>query len=349
MIVACREISVISDPENTGVNETVNNVCAEAENFCYEFVRGPYLDVSGRNYYDMTAFDPDPVPENFYVGFLNQPHVQAAMGVPLNWTQSSSAVSTAFRSIGDYVRPGWIEDLAYLLERGIKVTLAYGDRDYACNWIGGEVVSLAINYTGSEGFRSAGYAPIHANDSYVGGLVRQYGNLSFSRVFQAGHEIPYYQPETSYRIFMRALFNKDISTGEEDTYTDGEAYSSEGSPDTWAYKNELPPQPTHFCYSLAPETCSEEQIESLEDGTAVVRNWIVVDQNSTALFPDVVGNETSGASGGISNGTTSGGSDGGSASDSAVPPAQTGNDASILQPKWMLCLTGIAGFLALIW
>lgn len=50
------------------------------------------------------------------------------MGVPLNWTQSSGTVSTAFRSIGDYVRPGWIDDLAYLLERGIKVTLAFGGK-----------------------------------------------------------------------------------------------------------------------------------------------------------------------------------------------------------------------------
>lgn len=33
--------------------------------------------------------------------------------------------------------------------------------------IGGEALSLAINYTGSEGFRSAGYAEIQANDSYV--------------------------------------------------------------------------------------------------------------------------------------------------------------------------------------
>lgn len=240
MIADCREISVIYDPENTGVNDTVNQVCFDAEDYCYSEVRGPYLEVSGRNYYDMATFDPDPFPDPFYVGFLNQPHVQAGMGVPLNWTQSSGTVSSAFRSVGDYVRPGWIEDLAYLLERGIKVTLAYGDRDYACNWIGGEALSLAINYTGSEGFASAGYAPINANDSYVGGYVRQYGNLSFSRVFEAGHEIPSYQPETAYRIFTRALFNKDISTGEEDTYAeDGTAYQSEGPPDTWAFKNEV--------------------------------------------------------------------------------------------------------------
>lgn len=250
------------------------------------------------------------------------------MGVPLNWTQSSGTVSTAFRSIGDYVRPGWIQDLAYLLERGIKVTLAYGDRDYACNWIGGEALSLAIHYTDSEGFRSAGYAPIQANSTYVGGLVRQYGNLSFSRVFQAGHEIPSYQPETSYRIFMRALFNKDISTGVEDTYTDGVAYSSEGPSDTWGFRNEIPPPYVQYCTLLdIYATCFDDQIESIADGTALIRNWILVNENSTMLFPEVVGNGTSPAN------VTTGGGYGGSASTSALPPMQTGNGGSSVRPN----------------
>lgn len=39
MIADCREISVIYDPENTGDNATVNEVCADAENFCYQEVR----------------------------------------------------------------------------------------------------------------------------------------------------------------------------------------------------------------------------------------------------------------------------------------------------------------------
>ena len=50
-IADCRAISTVYDPENLGVNETVNQVCSDAEAFCYDEVRGPYLEVSGRNYY----------------------------------------------------------------------------------------------------------------------------------------------------------------------------------------------------------------------------------------------------------------------------------------------------------
>jgi carboxypeptidase C (cathepsin A) len=67
----------------------------------------------------------------------------------------------------------------------VKVALVYGDQDYQCNWYGGEAISKAI--AGGPEFEKAGYAEIQTNASYVGGVVRQYGNLSFSRVFQAGH------------------------------------------------------------------------------------------------------------------------------------------------------------------
>ncbi|RMZ35647.1 hypothetical protein D0859_00182 [Hortaea werneckii] len=355
----CRAISVIYDPENIGINETVNEVCQEAENFCSTEVRGPYLQYSGRNYYDIATLDPDPFPAPFYQGYLNQPHVQAALGVPLNWTQSNGAVSSAFRSIGDYVRPGWIEDLAYLLENGIKVTLAYGDRDYACNWYGGELLSLAINYTHTADFHAAGYADIQTNASYVGGQVRQYGNLSFSRVYQAGHEIPSYQPETAYRIFMRALFNRDIATGEESTASggegggEGETYSTTGPSDTLAITNEPPAQPVQFCYTLdAGSTCTEEELERLSEGSAIVDHFILVDCNSTQLFPEVVGgsnvtdgacgegmgygiypagNGTGGSSGG--NGTVSPGN--GTVGPSATPSPYTGGAGALQVPLWV--------------
>ncbi|KAK5164390.1 uncharacterized protein LTR77_010086 [Saxophila tyrrhenica] len=328
-IADCRALIPEGDPDNLGTNDTVNQVCADAENYCSDNVRGPYLEYSGRNYYDMATFDPDPFPAPFYQGYLNQPHVQAALGVPLNWTQSSGAVSEAFRSIGDYVRPGWIEDLAYLLDNGIKVTLAYGDRDYACNWIGGEAVSLAINYSSTADFHAAGYAPIQTNSSYEGGQVRQYGNLSFSRVYEAGHEIPSYQPETAYRIFTRALFNKDIATGTEPTYSDGAAYQSSGLSDTWSIKNELPAQPLHFCYVLDPgATCSEDQIEAVLNGSALIDHYIVVDQNSTQLFP------------GLLSGT---GTSSGNTSYSAVPSASASvvpatGDGSFAKPSAILSL-----------
>ncbi|KAF7194192.1 Carboxypeptidase S1-like B [Pseudocercospora fuligena] len=306
-IYHCQNLSSEYDPENLGINASVNSACQNAEEFCAKRVRGLYQDYSGRNYYDFGTLDPDPETSPFFAGYLNQPHVQAALGVPLNWTRNHRVASNTFRRIGDYVRPGWLEDLAYLLERGIKVHLAYGDRDYACNWIGGEAVSLAINWTNSTAFANAGYTALMTNNTHEGGQVRQYRNLSFTRVYQAGHEVPWYQPETAYKIFMRALNNLDIATGTQNvTAQDGTLYGSVGTADTWHIKNEDPPEPLQFCYVLdLDDRCTDDQINAILNHTAEIQHYIVCDTNSTRLFPELMANcSMSGvAYGGNSNAT----------------------------------------------
>ncbi|KAF2715244.1 alpha/beta-hydrolase [Pleomassaria siparia CBS 279.74] len=305
-IEECRNLSLIYDPTNQGFNTSVNKVCQAAETFCSAEVRDPYFN-SDVNYYDISAPGAASFPPPWYSGWLNQPHVQQGLGVPLNWSQSTSAVSQAFRGIGDYPRPGWKEDLAYLLEEGIKVTLVYGDRDYACNWYSGEQVSLAIEYTDTEKFHAAGYAPVVTNDTYVGGQVRQYGNLSFTRVYEAGHEVPAYQPETAYRIFQRALFNLDIATGEVNTI-ENPTYGTSGPVKVDDIKNEIIKLPGSQCYVLDRDQCTDEQWATVEDGTALVKNWVVIDANTTFLFPELNGTRPSGAP----------------STTSSVPPASTG-------------------------
>lgn len=146
---------------------------------------------------------------------------------------------------------------------------------------------------------------------------------------------------------MRALFNKDIATGEQNAYNaDGEAYSSEGPSDTWAYRNDDPPDPTHFCYVLDPYTlCSDEQIESIVNGTACIQDYIMVDANSTALFPEVVGDAQCATGGNYS----SGGGYGGNASTSAMPPMQTANGAGLPRPGSMAMMGGVAIVAGLVW
>ena len=59
------------------------------------------------------------------------------MGVAINFTESTDGVYEAFTATGDYarkdIRGGSLQDLAYLLDNGVKVALLAGDRDYACN------------------------------------------------------------------------------------------------------------------------------------------------------------------------------------------------------------------------
>lgn len=159
-----------------------------------------------------------------------------------------------------------------------------------CLGLGGETASLGVNYSATKDFHSAGYAPIVADNSKkVGGQVRQHGNFSFSRVYQAGHEVPAYQPEIAYDIFMRSLFNKDIATGAVSTAGDSQ-YSTKGPASSFGFKDKAPPSPEPECYIWSLSTCTNEQYNALLDGTAIVKDFIVtgIDRGSSTFKASAV-------------------------------------------------------------
>jgi carboxypeptidase D len=284
-IINCRTKASQLDPEDYGNNAEVNAACIDANDFCGNNIENIFNNAN-RGYYDIAHPSADTFPPPWFLGYLSQNWIQGALGVPVNYTESVSSVYNAFGSTGDYPRGGFLEDLTYILESGIKVALVYGDRDFACNWLGGEDVSLAIKYKHSEEFRTAGYADLRVNDTYVGGKTRQYGNLSFTRVFEAGHEVPAYQPETAWQIFQRALFNRDIATGTEQLCDETR---TSGPSDTFNITNVAPPFPDPTCYILSPGTCDQDTYASVQNGTALVENYVVQEQ--------AIGNATGNATG----------------------------------------------------
>ena len=348
LILYCQALAAEGDPLALGNNDTVNAACGDANVYCSNFVEAQYINSSGRNYYDIAAIDPDPFPPEYFLGYLAQHWVQSALGVVTNFTESTNGVYYAFQSTGDYarkdIRGGQLADIAYLLDNGVKVALMFGDRDYACNWIGGEEASLAVNYSETAAFHSAGYADVHVNETYVGGLVRQHGNFSFTRVFQSGHEIPAYQPETAYQLFNRAIFGLDMATGKVPISANPTNYSTEGPSNTWAIKNEVPDSPAPTCYILSlTSTCTDDQYESVLNGTALIHDYIVIDDNTTSLFPGYGNGSVSGGN------LTAPGSGGGSiVSGTATSPGQTtevtsGAAATLADWAMVFTIVGVVG------
>ncbi|KAI1335689.1 alpha/beta-hydrolase [Xylariaceae sp. FL0016] len=190
----------------------INSVCKNADNFCAYLVESVYDDVLGRDEYDMRELVPDPFPYGFYTDYLNTAEVQAAIGAFTNFS-SNGAVGEAFENTGDDSREmGTIEDLRYLVSQGITVGLYAGDADYNCNWLGSVVVADEV---AAPGYEQAGYADLQTSDGVVHGQVRQAGKFSFTRIYESGHEVPFYQPLAALEYFDRAIQGMDIETGKE--------------------------------------------------------------------------------------------------------------------------------------
>ncbi|KAF3011343.1 hypothetical protein E8E14_006633 [Neopestalotiopsis sp. 37M] len=299
LITSCRAAVQSSDPDNTGAVTSVNELCSQAYDFCYNNVMVPYTD-AGRSVYDIAAQLPDSFPSSRYLAYLNSAEFQESIGASTNYTEISPVVASAFASTGDYERESLVPKLASLLRDGVRVGLIYGDRDYICNWLGGEAISLALADTAAasspssssdsvltrySSFAGAGYAPIIVNDTYIGGVVRQLGNLSFSRIYQAGHSVPAYQPETAFQVFARIILGTSVSDGQP---IDLSAYNTTGAANatkTFA----LPASPTNTCWirNIAGSCTDEQQKQLLDpDGegkSVVIVNGALVTKSGTSV------------------------------------------------------------------
>ncbi|KAI3326231.1 alpha/beta-hydrolase [Xylariaceae sp. AK1471] len=274
----CKALTPNGFRDQTGSNTEVGQVCGGAFMWCMQHLFSAYDADDGRDADDIARHKQSPFPEPFAYGYLTQPWVMKALGAEVRYTQSSNSLLGSFLFSGDTAVGGYIEELGTLLDNGVKVAFIYGDRDVSTNWFGGEAVSLAVDYSDASAFASAGYAEISTKSNHIGGMVRQRGAYSFSRIFQAGHQLSRYDRETAYRVFERTISGQDVATGKIPIIGVSE-YTTEGLSSIRHIKNE-PPEPVESrCYVLfAPlsKTCTQEQIKALLDGTAIVENYIVI-------------------------------------------------------------------------
>lgn len=104
-----------------------------------------------------------------------------------------------------------------------------GDADWICNWFGGLASANAISYSGTAAFNAQAVASYTVNGT-AAGTFKSVGNLSWLRVFGAGHEVPYYrkcsdsegdwdecadfrpEPATALQVFTQTMQKKAITS-----------------------------------------------------------------------------------------------------------------------------------------
>jgi len=91
-----------------------------------------------------------------------------------------------------------------------------------------------------------------------------------------------YQPEALSQIFQRTLASRDIASGSL-ALLDA-TYKTSGPASVFSRKNKAPAcPPKPLCYLLVPGTCSWNQIEAVERGFAITKDFVF--QGFTANVP----------------------------------------------------------------
>lgn len=120
------------------------------------------------------------------------------------WVECDMMVHTYL--LGDWMhnlmpQVGWMLD-----NTDLEVLVYSGDKDWICNWRGGEAWTAAAKWAHKEDFNKQPYQKwsVEGEDA---GEMRQFDKLHFLRVYEAGHMVPMDQPKNALDMLTRFIKN----------------------------------------------------------------------------------------------------------------------------------------------
>ncbi|KAI8928975.1 Alpha/Beta hydrolase protein [Entophlyctis helioformis] len=191
--------------------------CVPGSLYCNSAMIQPFQK-SGKNIYDIRKDCDASNPLCYSIlndieAWLNDADIQEILGVDVSYQGCNRDINLNFLMAGDWMRP-YVSYIPPLLEEGVNIMIYAGDADYICNWIGNKAWTVALEWEGQEGFNEAeDKAWVSKTTGQPAGEFRMYENFSFVRVFEAGHMVPYDQPEHSLEMINHFIqFTKSKPT-----------------------------------------------------------------------------------------------------------------------------------------
>jgi len=200
--------------------------CVPAQIYCYGQLMGP-LQQLGINLYDVRkkcdrARDGDLCYKGliWIETWMNDPNVKAALGVNprLSFQSCNMEVNQAF-AVNDDGMSNSAKLLTDIVNEGIRLLVYAGNADAMCNYLGQEKWVADFDNTFHSEFVTAVPTPWISSDTgkvvgevrSAGGSVFTAGNLTLVTVYEAGHMVPYDQPEAAWDMINKWISNRPLA------------------------------------------------------------------------------------------------------------------------------------------
>ncbi|KAL1845824.1 hypothetical protein Plec18170_009530 [Paecilomyces lecythidis] len=187
-----------------------NQECEDASETCGSGIEQRIIDSADFDVYDVREPSNDPYPPATYSSYLKQPDVVKDIGAKSTYQECPDAAYSKFQGTGDTSRT-FLDTLSTVVQSGIGVLLWAGDADWICNYIGVQKVAETVDFPGVTEFGNTELQPYTVNGEKKGEF-KAVDNFSYLRVYGAGHEVPYYQPEVALQVFEQTIRQKAISS-----------------------------------------------------------------------------------------------------------------------------------------
>ncbi|KAI9070300.1 alpha/beta-hydrolase [Trametes sanguinea] len=191
-----------------GESPDSNSICGKADDFCIENVFVPAVGDRDSDDLRQNASSPNPFPPEFYVKFLRNATVIEKIGAQARYSECSDPVDIQFSRTGDDART-LLPQLAALANSRLKILIWAGDADINCNWIGGHHSVLAMDWYGNETLHRTPFTNMTIHGKPVA-AIQNVDNFSFARVYEAGHEVPAFQPQAAFEIFSQVIRKEQL-------------------------------------------------------------------------------------------------------------------------------------------
>ncbi|TBU21286.1 alpha/beta-hydrolase [Dichomitus squalens] len=191
-----------------GESADSNKICRKADDFCIENVFVPAVGDRDSDDLRQNASSPNPFPPEFYLDFLANKTILQKIGAQAKYSECSGPVDDQFSKTGDDART-LLPQLSALANARMKILIWAGDADINCNWLGGHASVLAMDWYGNQTLHKTPFTNMTIGGKAVA-AIQNVDNFSFARVFQAGHEVPAFQPAAAFEIFRQIIHKEQL-------------------------------------------------------------------------------------------------------------------------------------------
>lgn len=195
--------------------------CTPAAIYCWSRLYGPAQD-TGRNLYDVRKKcdhekdGPLCYKDMEYIEtLLNSQDIKQNLGIPesVKFQSCNMNINQAFLLQGDSMHDSSAL-LPELIEDGVRVLIYVGEADFMCNYMGNLEWMQNLQTSYLDEFNNGTGKEWHV-DGKPAGLVRKggkgAGHVAYIQIYEAGHMVPYDQPEAASDMINRWLANKSFS------------------------------------------------------------------------------------------------------------------------------------------
>lgn len=187
--------------------------CITASAVCAELIESPIASTGNFDVYDVRAPSRDPNPPKTYSKYLLRPDVVKAIGARSLYQECPTTAYALFSATGDgkaiqtlpsyfFTQPNvsvdsrsYLQQLSDVVQFGVRTLMWAGDADWICNWLGYKETADKVSYSGHHEFAAGKLVEYSVNGAQKG-TYKTVDNLSYLRVFEAGHEVPFYRTST---------------------------------------------------------------------------------------------------------------------------------------------------------